>query len=99
MPQPTKPSADQKSTKPSRKAPPAVKPTAAAKKTAAKEPQVNPSSSPIASSEERHRLIAQAAYYLAEKRGFQGGNPEQDWLEAAAQVDTLFMDSGKGQNT
>ena len=37
--------------------------------------------------EERHRLIEKAAYLRAEQRGFQGGNPEQDWLEAEAEID------------
>ena len=37
--------------------------------------------------EERWNLIALAAYYRAEKRGFVGGNTEQDWWEAEAEVD------------
>lgn len=32
------------------------------------------------SAAERHRMIAEAAYYLAEKRNFQAGDPFQDWL-------------------
>lgn len=36
---------------------------------------------------ERHRRIAEAAYYLAERRGFRGGDPVQDWLVAEAQID------------
>jgi hypothetical protein len=39
------------------------------------------------SPEERHRLIAEEAYLRAERRGFDGGSPEQDWLEAEAAVD------------
>ncbi|MFU8857077.1 MAG: DUF2934 domain-containing protein [Deferrisomatales bacterium] len=34
-------------------------------------------------------LIRQAAYVRAESRGFVGGSPEQDWLEAEAEVDHL----------
>ncbi len=37
--------------------------------------------------EERDRLIRVAAYHKAEARGFQGGDPTQDWLEAEAEVD------------
>jgi hypothetical protein len=37
--------------------------------------------------DERHRMIAEAAYYRAEKRGFAGGDPMQDWLEAEAQIE------------
>jgi hypothetical protein len=38
------------------------------------------------SPEERRRLIAEAAYYRAQQRGFCGGDPIQDWLEAEAEV-------------
>jgi len=40
------------------------------------------------SPEERHRLIAEAAYYLAEQRNFMGGDPVQDWL--AAEIDVAI---------
>jgi hypothetical protein len=29
-----------------------------------------------------HRMISQAAYYLAERRGFRPGGAVDDWLEA-----------------
>jgi hypothetical protein len=35
----------------------------------------------------REELIAQAAYFRAERRGFQGGDPVQDWLDAEAEID------------
>ncbi|HYW04835.1 MAG TPA: DUF2934 domain-containing protein [Gammaproteobacteria bacterium] len=35
--------------------------------------------------DERRRQIAEAAYYRAEKRGFQGGDPVDDWLVAEAE--------------
>jgi hypothetical protein len=41
--------------------------------------------------EERQRMIAQAAYYRAERRGFRDGNPEQDWIEAEAEIDAWLM--------
>lgn len=31
---------------------------------------------------ERHRLIEEAAYYIAEKRGFDGEHELEDWLQA-----------------
>lgn len=37
--------------------------------------------------DERRRLIEFAAYRLAEQRGFDGGDPMQDWLAAEAAVD------------
>jgi hypothetical protein len=32
-------------------------------------------------------MIADAAYFRAEQRGFQGGDPLRDWLQAEAEVD------------
>jgi hypothetical protein len=40
------------------------------------------------SPEERHQMIAEAAYYRAQQRGFLGGDPLQDWIEAEAEVCT-----------
>jgi len=40
--------------------------------------------------EERRHLIAQAAYFRAERRGFQGGCPIQDWLEAEREVSQRY---------
>jgi len=37
--------------------------------------------------ERRHELIAIAAYYLAERRGFAPGHEEEDWLAAEAELD------------
>ena len=39
---------------------------------------------------ERCRMIAAAAYYRAEKRGFTGGDPVQDWLAAEAEIGRLY---------
>ncbi len=43
-----------------------------------------------ASPERRYEMIAQAAYFHAEERGFQGGDPVADWLLAETQVDALL---------
>ena len=37
--------------------------------------------------EERHRMIAETAYFLAHDRGFTGGDPVADWIEAEHIVD------------
>ena len=42
------------------------------------------------SEDERRSMIAEAAYYLAEQRGFAGGDPESDWLQAEAQINHLL---------
>jgi hypothetical protein len=39
----------------------------------------------------RRRLIAECAYLRAEQRGFVGGSPEQDWLEAEKEIDQLLL--------
>ena len=41
--------------------------------------------------EQREHMIAEAAYYLAEHRGFQGGDPVRDWLQAEAEIDHRLL--------
>ena len=36
--------------------------------------------------EERHRLIAEAAYFMAEKRAFEPGRELDDWLAAEREI-------------
>jgi hypothetical protein len=45
---------------------------------------------------DRHRMIAEAAYSLAEQRGFQHGQEIPDWLAAEKEIDALL---GKAANT
>lgn len=40
----------------------------------------------LISPEERQRFIAEAAYFRAAERGFQGGDPVDDWLSAEAEI-------------
>jgi hypothetical protein len=40
--------------------------------------------------EVRAQMIAEAAYYRAEARGFEPGWDLEDWLEAEAQIDRLL---------
>lgn len=49
---------------------------------------------PALSSDRRRALIARAAYFRAEKRGFAPGGEAQDWLEAEHEIDLLLL-SGK----
>jgi hypothetical protein len=39
------------------------------------------------SDEQRRQMIAEAAYFRAERRGMKGGDPVADWIEAEAEVD------------
>jgi hypothetical protein len=48
-------------------------------------PSVMASSAHAPTADEARR-IAECAYFIAERRHFQGGDPLQDWLEAKRQV-------------
>ena len=39
---------------------------------------------------ERHRMIATAAYYRAERRGFRDGDAYADWLQAETEIDRMM---------
>jgi hypothetical protein len=39
---------------------------------------------------DRYQMVAIAAYYRAEHRGFTGGNPVDDWLAAETEIDRLY---------
>ncbi len=49
-------------------------------------PEICKAAAPGINAEERERLIARAAYFRAEKRGFAPGCELQDWIEAEAEV-------------
>jgi len=40
--------------------------------------------------EERHHLICEAAYYRAERRSFAPGNELEDWLNAEAEIESML---------
>ena len=60
--------------------------------TAAKTKARNTATATSLGTEERQRLIAEAAYLRAEQRNFIGGDPVTDWLEAEADVDASLSD-------
>lgn len=41
--------------------------------------------------DQRHRMIAEAAYFRAERRGFQGGCPIEDWLVAEREISQRYF--------
>lgn len=47
----------------------------------------------MVSAEQRRAMIAEAAYLRAERRGFTGGDPTDDWLQSEKEVDTLLSRS------
>ena len=46
--------------------------------------------------ETRRAMIAQAAYFHAERRGFAEGGEVEDWLNAEAEVDALLSGPATG---
>jgi hypothetical protein len=46
------------------------------------------------SPEERQRMIAEAAYFRAERRGFAAGGELDDWLRAEAEIDRMIEQGG-----
>jgi hypothetical protein len=44
------------------------------------------------SSEQRRHYIEVAAYYMAERRGFCGGSPAEDWALAEEEIDRLLAE-------
>lgn len=64
---------------------------------AARTKRATPGASPASvSPEERHRLIAEAAYFIAERRGFTAGSEVDDWLRAEAEIESRLGGSGGG---
>jgi len=57
-----------------------------AKKTSTRATSGRPSIDP----DGMHRLIREAAYYRAERRGFEGGDPKDDWMAAEAEISQRF---------
>ena len=57
---------------------------------AAAKPRSRAKKSGSVTSEERTRLIAEAAYFKAERRGFPEDGALEDWVEAEAEIDALL---------
>lgn len=53
-------------------------------------PVVHRTVTAIITTEQRHQMIAAAAYYRAERRAFRDGDPGADWLEAEAEIDRML---------
>jgi Protein of unknown function (DUF2934) len=47
--------------------------------------------------EERRRMIAEAAYFRAQSRDFTGSDPSEDWLAAERDVDQALLAMSGGQ--
>lgn len=53
-------------------------------------PDAVPSADPVI----RHDMVATAAYYIAEQRGFEPGHEVEDWLVAEQMVDAGLRRAG-----
>ncbi|MFC1602950.1 DUF2934 domain-containing protein [Pseudomonadota bacterium] len=45
---------------------------------------------PLFTEDDRRRMIAEAAYYQAERRNFTGGDINEDWYLAEAEIDATL---------
>lgn len=50
-----------------------------------------PSSTPLLADDIRHAMIEEAAYFRAASRGFDGGDPVEDWLWAEQDIEDQLM--------
>jgi len=78
--------------------PPAAKPAARQTAAAGKKPAATAKKTPARSAvahvtpEQRRYYVEVAAYYIAERRGFHGGNELDDWVQAEQEIDRLLRD-------
>jgi DNA anti-recombination protein RmuC len=47
---------------------------------------------------QRQQMIAEEAYFRAQRRGFDGGDTVVDWLEAEAEVDARLRETGNDRS-
>lgn len=59
-------------------------------------PKANSAATAV-SEDERRAMIAEAAYFHAERRGFAPGDTVQDWLNAEAEIDALLRAAHLGR--
>lgn len=76
---------------------PVAKKSAAPKKATVKKPVSAASKSAATTKsnlapEQRRFYVEVAAYYIAERRGFQGGSQLEDWANAEAEIDRLLRE-------
>ena len=51
------------------------------------QPPITAQGTPKIDPETRHQMVASAAYYRAERRGFKDGSELADWLEAGSEIE------------
>ncbi|MDP2828959.1 MAG: DUF2934 domain-containing protein [Sulfuricellaceae bacterium] len=90
-------SANPVAAKPAATRAPAAKPAAAKKTTEKEAAPAKKAAAPKKAAakmtvtlEQRYKMICDAAYFKAEKRGFSPENETQDWLDAEAEINKLL---------
>lgn len=76
----------------------AAKTTKAPAKRTTKSNKTRKTTSPEVTPEQRHQLIAEAAYLRAEARGFGGEDPISDWLAAEQEIDGRLAEQAQGSS-
>ena len=77
-------------TKPGKKTPARKKKTTTTKKNTTKHKAAATKTNSV-SQQDRHQMIQEAAYYIAEARGFGTGDAMSDWLIAETQIDSFLL--------
>jgi hypothetical protein len=62
-----------------------------AKVAAAKPGRARPGAAASPAGFDRLRMVEMAAYFRAERRGFEPGHEVEDWIAAEAEIDALFQ--------
>ncbi len=65
-----------------------------ASKTKPRRKRRQPKAGSTISAGERDRMVAEAAYFKAERRRFSGGSCDDDWCQAAAEIDAMLAEAG-----
>ncbi len=47
---------------------------------------------PPVTQEQRNHYVEVAAFYIADRRGFEGGDPDEDWAQAELEIDRLLAE-------
>ena len=82
---------------PAPKTEPTAAPKAPARRARQGKPKGNSAAAAVTVAEDvRRAMIAEAAYFHAERRGFAPGDEVQDWLKAEAEVDALLTGAAHG---
>lgn len=62
-------------------------------------PNMNTENHNLPTAQQRQEMIAIAAYYLAERRGFEPGGAEADWFSAEKVIDAIIAERRISRST